>query len=85
MARDLKPYDWVILDGDDDVQPIWLGRAMPKIEWHQSCIWVKQGRGNKDIQGLIFGQNAVAINVIWYERTEAGDHLTYQVTKFPKL
>ena len=81
MARDLKPYDWVILDGDDDVQPIWLGRAMPKIEWHQSCIWVKQGRGNKDIQGLIFGQNAVAINVIWYERTEAGDHLTYQVTR----
>ena len=58
-------------EGDND-QPIWLGRAIPKAEWGNSCIKKNDARGVKIIDGAKVGRGGYAINVQWYTQKVIG-------------
>ena len=73
MASQLTPGSWIIFNsqGDND-QPIWLGRAMPKAEWSNSCIKKNNARGEKIIDGAKVARGGYAINVQWYTQKVIG-------------
>jgi hypothetical protein len=72
-AKTISPGDWLLFDGRDKDEPIWLGRVMENTEWTNSCMWTNTGRRTTLLNGLRVDKGDVAINVQWCDTIEAGD------------
>ena len=73
MVSQLTPGSWVIFKGSGETdQPIWLGRAISKPEWDNSCVWKNNSRCTKMIEGVEIGRHEYAINVQWYTQKVVG-------------
>ena len=73
MASQLTPGSWIIFNSNGDIdEPLWLGRAMPKAEWSNSCIMRNDTRGVKIIDGAKVSRGGYAINVQWYTQKVIG-------------
>ena len=82
MAAGLKMGDWVLVDGgDNELQPVWLGRAMPKHDWGNDCTKRNVRGGLETIEGVSIGKNSSAINIVWYDWAKAGSDLHYEISR----
>lgn len=73
MAERISIGDWMLFSSNDHEQPVWLGRAMAKREWGNSCKWKNDSKREQDLgNGVKIRRGGYAINVQWYTHTEVG-------------
>ena len=75
--------DWVLIDGDDEDEPIWLGRVMLNPDWGGQGVWKNEtSRAKKCDNGAVIQRSQHGIYIMWYERIDIdSDELNYHVSR----
>ena len=83
MASKLAVGDWVLVDGgDDQYQPIWLGRVMSNKDWDGQGVKVNDTNSVMVVDGMRIKKGEVAMNIIWYEKIDLdSEDLDYHISR----
>ena len=75
ITTNLTPGDWVMFGSPEpNVEPFWIGRAMSKAEWNNSC-WYRNATNRRQLLtgGIPLDPGGeYAINVQWYTLRDIG-------------
>ena len=82
IAQELTVGEFVIFDGKQDAQPIWLGRVMPNPAWGGQGVKLHKKIEYYQPGNVRVMRNEVGINVIWYEKIDINsDALDYHISR----
>jgi hypothetical protein len=83
LAANLTHGDWMMFESPElNVQPFWIGRAISKSEWNNSCFYKNNTTRRKNLMGnLPLDPGEYAVNVQWYNQQDIGSSLEYTVDR----
>lgn len=72
VATKLSVGDWVLFDGEDVMEPIWLGRVISNPEWQGQGVLQNTTTRTRKYAGnaVEIEKNEVALFVMWYEKID---------------
>ena len=75
--------DWMMFESPEpNVQPFWIGRAVSKSEWNNSCFYKNNTTRRKNLMGnLPLDPGEYAVNVQWCNKQDIGSSLEYTVDR----
>jgi hypothetical protein len=74
--------DWMMFESPEpNAQPFWIGRAISKSEWSNSCFYKKCTTRRKNMGNLPLDPGECAVNVQWYNQRDIGSPLEYTVDR----
>ena len=82
-TMNLTVGDWIIIDGDDETEPLWLGRVLSNPEWAgQGVKKNESGKQMKFANGTVLQRNDIGVYIMWYEKIDTeSDALEYHVSR----
>ena len=82
-TMELTAGDWVLVDGDDEDEPIWLGRVMSNPEWGGQGVFKNETtRAKRYDNEVVLQRNNHGIYIMWYEKIDINsDALEYHVSR----
>jgi hypothetical protein len=83
IAANLTHGDWMMFESPEpNVQPFWIGRAVSKSEWNNSCFYKNNTTRWKNLMGnLPLDPGKYAVNIKWYNQRDIGSSLEYTVDR----
>ena len=78
-SMELTVGDWIVIDSDDEGEPLWLGRIMSNSDWGGQGVCKNTTMRIKTYyNGTVLQQNDVGMYVMWYEKIDLiSDDLDY--------
>ena len=75
--------DWVLIDGDDEDEPIWLGRVLSNPDWGGQGVFKNEtNRSKRYGNGVSINRNQIGIYIMWYEKIDLNsDELDYHISR----
>ncbi len=82
-SMELTVGDWIVIDSDDEGEPLWLGRIMSNSDWGGQGVYKNTTTRIKTYDNVtVLHWNDVGIYVMWYEKIDlSSDDLDYHVSR----
>ena len=83
MTMALSVGDWVLIDSDEEDEPVWLGRVMPNPEWDGKGVFRNEtSRAINFLNGIRIPPRNVAAYIMWYEKIDLmTNDLDYHISR----